>query len=327
MKNLSEIQLEIRELEKQASDILNRLSALEKDIGEIREAKTEKNKAENFGFKDLPKLAGRFKFGTHPIYDYSDYNARLYIKTLMQIVSVSKEGVLDRAVFVQWILGQSKLKTNFEELLREETDERFYNDLKREFQTFRKMYLMTDVFITIGLGSPKDENDDAYKIASDLAALFNLSSEEISIYIDVAKAVLRQNVSDCSYIAAQNLRGRYSYYMPVFNENPDVGYAAKKTINNNQPKPGGYRELIGKYQSIDIKFTVSTGTWVTADQIIARIYKPDKFNSSSNWLKSKRTGYLYFILHNGFFYVIISMIQSENREDLKQWLRQKGEIK
>ncbi|MCD7855007.1 MAG: hypothetical protein LUG66_05265 [Clostridiales bacterium] len=310
MKNLSEIQLEIRELEKQASDILNRLSALERDIGEIREAKTGKSNISKENYSRLEELAESFKFGTHPINTYNRETAAVYIKALMLFIISGKGFNSDGAVFIQWIIKQSVLsERSFESFMKDccEAESYIYDEIKECISSKPlKQYLAVDIFMLIGLTG--DGREELYEIAGAICGIMEISKNNIFDCIKLSKSVLCQSVMRLPKRIMKLLLRDFSFYIT------DDNYEAK-LLNKT-------RSLVLKWDKTEISYYVKSGTYVKQGQMIA--HKKDRFDKK--FFCAGEDGCLYHFNAGDLRYFIISPKPEENKESLIKWLKETGEM-
>ncbi|MCD8110671.1 MAG: hypothetical protein LUE14_11340, partial [Clostridiales bacterium] len=194
MKSLTEIQKDIRSLEKNISEMAASVKQIHSDLDNLKTS----GRNEPVDYAAIQTLAKFMPFTGHPIDRMRDERAcKLYLELLLNVARMNSEQMIsaDQLVFIQWILMQSKLDLSLEELLtdcyRMDTDS--YDEMAEAIPIDSRGMLIIDTLIVAGCNTTF--NGDACQYITDAAVLFGITKTEMILFANVAKAALCQNIN------------------------------------------------------------------------------------------------------------------------------------
>lgn len=222
MKSLLDIQQEVRGLEGTLKEMTHTIQSINEDIQNLRE---EKELIE-IDYEAVSLFAKYIPFSTHPIKQLKDtYMCKLYLETLIKIVQISSENMIDKLIFIQWILEKSGEDISLEQLYiaSVQFDKADLFEMATKLSEDYKMYLVIDALIVANINGKADEA--TFSFIADLCSIFGMDKEQVGVYSEISKVVLCQKIGEISHqalieIARNHYKLEYYLYDVLVNASP-----------------------------------------------------------------------------------------------------------
>lgn len=193
-KNLLDIQQKIRDLDNKIQDISSQVSSIYEDIDDFRNKDIIKD---GFDYKMIRLMSTYFPFGEHPLSKLKeDHTCQMYIKILLSLIHIDRESTatINRLIFVQWLINESKLNIKLEEY--------FVDSLKISFNTFEQLvkilseeykeYLIVDALMLANICG--QANQDVLNYIVNLCTILKFNKKQVQILSIITSSILKQSI-------------------------------------------------------------------------------------------------------------------------------------
>ena len=193
MKSLLDIQKEVKELEATIQGAVNSLDCISREIQEIRTS----NDNMEMDYDMIRMLAKNVPFANHPLVKLEDgYACKIYIELLFSVMHMDINGITEKMVFIQWILEESCLDMELEDVHAEslELEKDVYFEIGELLNTEYRMFFIVDALIVANFVGKANEETTEY--IGKLCALMRTNASYIENCIVLAKIALEQSVDN-----------------------------------------------------------------------------------------------------------------------------------
>ena len=322
MKNLLDIQKDVRKLEKSIQDIKKSVETINSDIEALRNS----TGSVSIDFAMIEALAKQISFKEHPLEELEDERAcRVYLEMLLNIIRLDPDdnNITNRMTFVQWLQIQSHIDWSLEDLYKDcfKTDREFLYEM---IQLFSKRYLesfVVDALIVANItGKP---NEEIYKYITDIVAVLGVTMEELNKLAIISKAALSQRLSNMSRNEIKIVLDNASVYSHYINDR-----IIKKGIRE-------LRVIVVQFHDADIrnfKWKAKQLQKVKKDDVIALYQGKTDINRDYNIIWEQHSaddykeliapvdGTLFQFRDNNTFYGVIAY-KGDNKDAIKTWVK------
>ena len=193
MKSLLDIQKEVKELETTIQGAVNSLDCISREIQEIRTS----NDNMEMDYDMIRMLAKNVPFANHPLVKLEDrYACKIYIELLFSVMHMDISGITEKMVFIQWILEESCLDMELEDVHAEslELEKDVYFEIGELLNTEYRMFFIVDALIVANFVGKA--NEEATEYIGKLCTLMRTNESYIENCIVLAKIALEQSVEN-----------------------------------------------------------------------------------------------------------------------------------
>ncbi len=193
MKSLLDIQKEVKELETTIQGAVNSLDCISREIQEIRTS----NDNMEMDYDMIRMLAKNVPFANHPLVKLEDrYACKIYIELLFSVMHMDINGITEKMVFIQWILEESCLDMELEDVHAEslELEKDVYFEIGELLNTEYRMFFIVDALIVANFVGKA--NEEATEYIGKLCTLMRTNASYIENCIVLAKIALEQSVEN-----------------------------------------------------------------------------------------------------------------------------------
>lgn len=318
MKSLLDIQQDIRRLENILKNITESIKAISSDIELIRTSEQDIN----IDFDLIKVLARNLHYGKHPISKIDDEQKQMaYIEMLITIVrfDIDKEAIVNRLVFIQWLLDQTKTKCGLEALYKNslKMDDKKYYKILEDVARDYKEYFVLDSLIIANL--PGTANMEIQSYIANTASIMRIDAKNIYILAVIAKSILCRSfrnfaIDDIKIIQA-NIR-KFHFYLDSKNVKQEILISLRNIVVQ-----------LPDSEVRDFRWKVKQMADVIAGDIVATYKKETQVRGSSNntHYVNKRVvapvnGVIYIFRDSNVNYGVISK-KGDNKEAIKYWIK------
>lgn len=311
-KSLLDIQQEIRELDGKVKDISFAIAEIYDEIDELRNDETD-----SIDYETIRLMSRHLSFGKHPLGRLDDnYACQIYLETLLSLVQADRGSgdTVNRLIFVQWLLSQTKLELTLEEL--------FKDSLKINTGTFAeivelipktyKSYLILDALLTANICG--QANNDVLIYVVNLCSILGVDKEQLRIISIMAKGILKQDLGKMKKADLQQVLAQAKSFKHYLNsELLNAGLRSQRTIAVEAPD---------KTHS-NFKWKVKQQGQVEKGDVIATYGYGSRWSGSSlTEIKAPCAGTLFQFRNNCTNYGVIAH-ESDNKDSIKAWAIQR----
>lgn len=217
MKSLLDIQQDVRNLESNVQEITKRIKALNSDIADIRNAEDDAE----YDFQKIKLLARKISFEEHPLGWLKSAGpgiCQAYLELLLALVQLNPEekAAIDRMVFIQWVQMKSGIVLSLDDLYKNtlKMDRKRYFELLELICGKYREYFIVDALIVSNITGAV--NRAMYEYIADIAAVFEISLQEVKRLALIAKITLKQeekNLGEEQKKFILDHENEYSYYI------------------------------------------------------------------------------------------------------------------
>lgn len=217
-KTLTEIQTELRELDKQVCAISAALEQLFQDIDAMKEDKSPSD----IDFAGIERASRKFMFGEHPLHRLQNgYACRRYIETLLGVVYTDRhsDAVPDRLAFVQWIITQADIDMTLADLMRSSLDlsADSFGELPGLLTVQYREGLLVDAMLTAYItGSAAAET---MQYIAYLAGILEVNEKDLRVLTMIAKRILLQSDKRLGKRESEGIMAKYYQFHHYFCDN------------------------------------------------------------------------------------------------------------
>lgn len=314
--NLLDMQKEIRNLESKIQDIYSHVSSIYKKIDESRNKDIIK---ESLDYEMIRIVSARFSFEEHPLSKLKNVYARqMYIEILLSLIQLDKESkvTMNRLIFIQWIINESRLKIKLEDIFREtlkmssSTFGKFINILPEQYND----YLIVDALIIANICG--DANKDILSYIANICVILGINKEKIRILSITTKCILKQSIGK---MKKEDLKffltylKKFKYYIDS-NMNNEI---MEKTLLLQ-------RKIIAKVpdsKSVNFKWKVKQKSEVEKGDLIATYNRNSSYSRSVVKITAPYSGTIFQFRDKCINYGVISY-NIDNKDSIKEWVLQ-----
>lgn len=311
-KSLLDIQQEIRELDGKVKDISFAIAEIYDEIDELRNDETD-----SIDYETIRLMSRHLSFGKHPLSRLDDnYACQIYLETLLSLVQADRGSgdTVNRLIFVQWLLTQTKLELNLEEL--------FKDSLKINTGTFAevvelvpkafKNHLIMDALLTANICG--QANNDVLIYVVNLCSILGVDKEQLRVLSIMAKGVLKQDLGKMKKADLQQVLAQAKSFKHYLNSDLlNAGLRSQRTIAVEAPD---------KTHS-NFKWKVKQQGQVEKGDVIATYGYGSRWSGSSlTEIKAPCAGTLFQFRNNCTNYGVIAH-ESDNKDSIKAWAIQR----
>lgn len=311
-KSLLDIQQEVRELDGKVKDISFAIAEIYDEIDELRNDETD-----SIDYERIRLMSHHFSFGKHPLGRLNDtYACQIYLETLLSLVQADRGSgdTVNRLIFVQWLLSQTKLELTLEEL--------FKDSLKINAGTFAevvelipktyKIYLIMDALLTANICG--QANNDVLIYVVNLCCILGVDKERLRILSIMAKGILKQDLGKMKKADLQQvLTQAKNFKNYLINNLINADICSQRTIAVEAPD---------KTHS-NFKWKVKQRGQVKKGDVIATYGHGNRWSGKSLIeIKAPCAGTLFQFRNNCTNYGVIAH-ESDNKDSIKAWTIQK----
>lgn len=311
-KSLLDIQQEIRELDGKVKDISTAIAEIHDEIDELRNDETG-----SIDYETIRLMSRHLSFGKHPLARLDDnYACQIYLETLLSLVQADRGSgdTVNRLIFVQWLLSQTKLELSLEELFKDSlkiNTGTFAEVVELVPKTF-KSHLIMDAMLTANICG--QANNDVLIYIVNLCSILGIDKEQLRVLSIMAKGVLKQDLgkmkkADLQQVLAQSKGFKHYLNSDLLN----AGLRSQRTIAVEAPD---------KTHS-NFKWKVKQQGQVEKGDVIATYGYGRRWSGSSlTEIKAPCAGTLFQFRNNCTNYGVIAH-ESDNKDSIKAWAIQR----
>lgn len=311
-KSLLDIQQEIRDLDGKIKDISFAIAEIYDEIDELRNDETD-----SIDYEIIRLMSYHLSFGKHPLGRLDDnYACHLYLEILLSLVQADRGSgdTVNRLIFVQWLLSQTKLELTLKEL--------FKDSLKINTSTFAelvelipktfKSHLIMDALLTANICG--QANNDVLIYVVNLCTILGVDKEQLRILSIMAKGVLKHDLGKMKKADLQQVLAQAKNFKHYLNSDLlNAGIQSQRTIAVKIPD---------KTYS-NFKWKVKQQGQVEKGDVIAIYrYGSRRSESSLTEIKAPCAGTLFQFRNNCTNYGVIAH-ESDNKDSIKAWVIQR----
>ena len=311
-KSLLDIQQEIQELDGKVKDISLAAAEIYDEIDKLR-----KDETDSIDYETIRLMSRHLSFGKHPLGRLDDnYACQIYLETLLSLVQADRGSgdTVNRLIFVQWLLSQTKLELTLEEL--------FKDSLKINTGTFAeivelipktyKSFLIMDALLTANICG--QANNDVLIYVVNLCSILGVDKEQLRILSIMAKGILKQDLGKMKKADLQQVLAQAKSFKHYLNsELLNAGLRSQRTIAVEAPD---------KTHS-NFKWKVKQQGQVEKGDVIATYGYGSRWSGSSlTEIKAPCAGTLFQFRNNCTNYGVIAH-ESDNKDSIKAWAIQR----
>jgi len=301
MKNILDIQKDIRELNAQMNEFSKKMQLIINDLGAARDEATD---IAILDFGMIKTVSRHIIFSEHPLQKLEDaYACKLYMAVLANLIRIDAEGVVEKLIFIQWILEQTKIDIPLEELIKSsyEIDKNSYSELLEVIVKDYRLYLIVDTMIVANIRG--QGNEEAMIYIASLCAVLGFDKEQVKTMSLITRIVLCQE--------AEKLKK---------SDVPDVMVMAKKFIHYL-----GQDLLRNEYvlqrkivvEQVDdwkmhFRWKAKQGDIVEKGDVIATVL--------NNPIKANSSGKMFQFRDNCIYYGVIAN-ELDSKDSIKSWVK------
>ena len=309
-KNLLDIRYEILELDRKIKDISGSVVKIYDEIEVLSNDKTD-----DIDYDMIRLLSRQFLFKEHPLSNLKDnYVCQIYLEILLSLVQVDKssKNTIDRLIFIQWVLFNTKLEMSIEEL--------FAVSLKINTKTFvealelvpeiYKINLVMDALLVANISG--QANVDILVYVANLCGAFAIDHKQLRILSIIAKVILNQSFKNVKKSDLQLILSYTQNFKHYLNQKLLKSvYCSQRKIVVEIPKSA----------YVIFKWKMKNRSHVKKEDVIA-VYESKSTFKSLVEIKVSHTGTLFQFCINGTYYGVISH-ESDSKDAIKSWVMQR----
>lgn len=305
-KSLLDIQQEIRELEAKIADISNAASSLSKDVDALR---GEDN--EILDYDAIRLMSKNFPFGQHPLCELSDaFACQIYITALLNLVRADHDSnsTVNRLIFVQWILDQSRLGYGMKKLYADsmKTSADLYRDITETIPKKYWKHLIVDSLIVANICGVA--NDVILLYVANLSGILGIDKDQLRILTLIAKGILKQDLG----------RMKRSDLQQVLSEAADFRhFLSDKIIDSSLTVQRVLAVTAPDKSHCDFKWKVKQFETVDKGTVLAT-YREGGWRSAVTEITARCAGTIFQFRHNNTNYGVIAH-ESDSKDSIKAW--------
>lgn len=213
MKTISELQQEIRCMQKKLINISEHLTDIDNELLKYKDTfKSEST------YKEIYEIAKTMPIIDHPIINY-DYSIRNNYFAILILIATCEDGINEnQLLFLQRMVMADKQRTSIDLYMAgigSISPENVFFKIKDEIKENMSDRLMLDMLIIANLSLVKSRK--TYEIISNIAALFEIDKDTMTHLSQIAMVILKQDITNVELEMSKFLiikaDERYGYYL------------------------------------------------------------------------------------------------------------------
>lgn len=213
MKTISELQQEIRCMQKKLINISEHLTDIDNELLKYKDTfKSEST------YKEIYEIAKTMPIIDHPIINY-DYSIRNNYFAILILIATCEDGINEnQLLFLQRMVMADKQRTSIDLYMAgigSISPENVFFKIKDEIKENMSDRLMLDMLIIANLSLVKSRK--TYEIISNIAALFEIDKDTMTHLSQIAMVILKQDITNVELEMSKFLiikaDERYRYYL------------------------------------------------------------------------------------------------------------------
>lgn len=310
-KSLLDIQQEIRDLDGKVKDISVAISSIYNEIDDFRNDDTE----ESIDYETIRLLSKHFTFGRHPLDKLEDsYACQMYIEALLNLVQADKgsSATINRLVIIQWLLSQSRLDMELEELFKESLriSSDTFGEIVEVLPKQYRDYFVVDALIVANVCG--QANEDVLGYIVNLCTILGIDKEQLRILSIVARGVLKQDLgrikkSDLQFVLEYAKKFRHYLNTELIQKT----LRSQRTIAVEVPDSG----------HSSFKWKVKQQAEIEKGDVIASYKKGSSYYGTLVEVTAPCSGTIFQFRNNCINYGIIAH-ETDNKDSIKSWVLQ-----
>ena len=306
MKSLLDIQQDVRNLESNVQEITKRIKALNSDIADIRNAEDDAG----YDFHKIELLARKIPFEEHPLGWLKSAGpgiCQAYLELLLALVQLDPEekATIDRMVFIQWLQMKSGILLSLDDLYKNtlKMERKRYFELLELIRGKYREYFIIDALIVSNISGAV--NRAMYEYIADIAAVFEISLQEVKRLALIAKITLKQE--------EKNLSEEQKRF--ILDHGNEYGYYISDMINRIR------RNLAVKVNMGNVAsfcWVRNTGK-VNVNDVLAWYYATAEI--SGHAIKATVSGRIFAFRNKNTYYGVISD-ENDNLDAIMKWVKE-----
>lgn len=307
MKSLLDIQQDVRNLESNVQEITKRIKALNSDIADIRNAEDDAE----YDFQKIELLARKIPFEEHPLSWLKSAGSGIcqsYLELLLALVQLDPEEkkTMDRMVFIQWLQMKSGIVLSLDDLYKNTLKmnrKRYFELLELICGKYREYFIVDALIVSNITGAV---NRAMYEYIADIAAVFEISLQEVKRLALIAKITLKQE--------EKNLGEEQKKF--ILAHGNEYGYYISEVINRIR------RNLAVKvnWENVaDFYWERSTGEKIKVNDVLAYYYTLD--DCREHEIRATVSGRIFVFRNKNTYYGVISD-ENDNLDAIMKWVKE-----
>lgn len=310
-KSLLDIQQEIRDLDNKVKDISVSISSIYEEIDEFRNDDTE----ESIDYEMIQVLSNHLAFGKHPLDKLEDaYACQMYIEALLNLVQADKgsASTVNRLVIIQWLLNQSRLDMELEELFKESlrVSSDTFGELVEILPKQYRSYFVVDALLVANICG--QANEDVLGYIVNLCTILGVDKEQLRVLSIIARGVLRQDLGKMRKADLQlvlEYAKKFKYYLNT--KLLEKTLRSQRTIAVEIPDSG----------NSSFKWKVKQQAEVEKGDVIATYKKVTSYFGPPVEVTAPCSGTVFQFRNNCIHYGIIAH-ETDNKDSIISWVLQ-----
>lgn len=307
MKSLLDIQQDVRNLESNVQEITKRIKALNSDIADIRNAEDDAG----YDFHKIELLAKKIPFDEHPLTWLKSSGSGIcqaYLELLLALVQLDSEekATIDRMVFIQWLQMKSGIVLSLDDFYKNALKmnrKRYFELLELICGKYREYFIVDALIVSNITGAV---NRAMYEYIADIAAVFEISLQEVKRLALIAKITLKQE--------EKNLGEEQKKF--ILAHGNEYGYYISEVINRIR------RNLAVKvnWENVaDFYWEKSTGEKIKVNDVLAYYYTLD--DCREHEIRATVSGRIFAFRNKNTYYGVISD-ENDNLAAIMKWVKE-----
>ena len=309
MKSLLDIQQDVRNLESNVQEITKRIKALNSDIADIRNAEDDAE----YDFQKIELLARKIPFEEHPLSWLKSAGPGIcqsYLELLLALVQLDPEEkkTMDRMVFIQWLQMKSGILLSLDDLYKNtlKMERKRYFELLELIRGKYREYFIIDALIVSNISGVV--NRAMYEYIADIAAVFEISLQEVKRLALIAKITLKQE--------EKNLSEEQKRF--ILDHGNEYGYYISDMINRIRKIRRNLAVKVNKGNVAGFCWVRNTGK-VNVNDVLAWYYAAAEI--SGHAIKATVSGRIFAFRNKNTYYGVISD-ENDNLDAIMKWIKE-----
>lgn len=338
MKSLLDIQKDIREMEQTSRELSERLAEISRDVQVLRESDDDRE----MDYELIRTLAANMPFTTHSLSNLMDgYSCKIYIELLLCILRLDNCDVVEKMIFVQWILEKSRVDITLRDAYTESLtlEKEIFSEAARLWDKDHKLYFLVDALLVSHFTG--SANAETTEYIAHLCTILGLNEYEVSACTYIAKCVLCQRVAWVDQRKAVVILlwfDKFQYYLRECDRDELLDRFCSCFSEEDRNKILEKRrdvcieipdEKLCDKKSDSFKWKVKPGAYVEKGQSIAtckvgsgEIHGWERTGSREMTKKAASSGYLFQFRNDHITYGVIS-VESDDKDSIKAWVKER----
>lgn len=314
-KSLFDIQQKIRELDGKVKEIAVSIAEIYDEIDELRNDETD-----SIDYETIRLMSQHLPFGMHPLARLDDtYVCQIYLETLLSLVQADRGSgdTVNRLIFVQWLLSQTRLEPGLEELFRDslKISSATFSEVAELIPKTYKNHLIMDALLTANICG--QANNDVLIYVGNLCSILGIDKEQLRILSITAKGILKQDLGKMKKADLRQVSAQVMEFEHYLNSNLlEACLCLQRTIAVAAPDA----------THSNFKWKVRQKEHVKKGDVIAA------YNHGRRWsgdplaeIKAPCAGTLFQFRIDCTNYGVIAH-ESDHKDSIKAWMRRRRQV-